>query len=144
MRSVHRSSRTNSRISRVCSLPLACRLDHLEVSPFDSAELVEAFDPAVGRDRNSPVAAVIRDEHPVFLEPVQERLGVRRKARDVEILPEAKSFAHAWEIHVGLTAGVVRGWINISPARVSNREPHCVRNLAALEFVESNDRRENG
>ena len=122
---VYRSSHANYGFVR-CTY-LACRLDHLEVSPFDSAELVEAFDAAVRGDGNSPVAAVVRDEHPVFLEPLQERLAVRRKACDVEVLAEAKSLAHAREIHIGLTAGEVRGRINISPAQVLNREPHGVR-----------------
>ena len=61
------------------------RLDHLEVLPLDLSQLVQVLDPAVGSDRDAPVATVVGDKHAVFFESLQDRLRVRRVARDIEV-----------------------------------------------------------
>ena len=60
---------------------------HFERRAFDPAELfVQERDSRIGRDRDGPIEAVVRDEYAVLLQALQDRLRRRREAADVEIL----------------------------------------------------------
>src|SRR5689334_10119020 len=95
---------------------LTGRLDDLEVLPLDAPQVVEALDPAVGGDRQPPVAAVVRDEHAVFLEALEDRLRVGGETGDVEVLAEAEPLPHPREVLVGLPAGEMGRRVDVGPS----------------------------
>ena len=58
-----------------------------KMTVLDLAELVmQEGNTRIGRYRDRPIEAVVRDEHPILLQPLQNRLCLRREAADVEIL----------------------------------------------------------
>src|SRR5580704_6504788 len=73
--------------------------DHLEVRTLHSTQfLVQHGNTFVRRNGYRPFDAIVRDEHAVTLQRHQNRPGFRRKPGDVEVLTQAQSFAHAWEV----------------------------------------------
>ena len=64
------------------------------------------------------MAAVIRHEHAVLLQPFQNRLRVRRKALDVEILPQPQSILKGLKKHGMFVADNGGDWrLSIAPDR---------------------------
>src|SRR4051812_26605017 len=63
------------------------RLHHLEVRTLELAQLlVQDGDARVGRDRDRPIDAIVRHEHAVFLQALEDRLHVEREAADIDVL----------------------------------------------------------
>src|SRR6266545_8117706 len=93
-----------------------------KVRAFQPRQTFQPFQPAIWRDGQAPIAAVIRHEHAVLLQPFQNRLGVLRKALDVEILPKPQSFAHTRQIFIRQFAGEMSRRINVSAPRPPRRD----------------------
>src|SRR5260221_3927151 len=75
-------------------LVLARRDDDFEVRPPQLLQGVEPLETGIRGDRQGPVAAVVRDEHPVLLQSQRDRLCVLRKTADVHRCPEPGALAH--------------------------------------------------
>src|SRR5439155_7929172 len=76
--------------------------DDLEVGALHACERLEPAQPTVRGDRHEPVAAVVRDEHAVTLEPLENGPRMRRKRRRVEVLAKPQPFPHPGQIRIRL------------------------------------------
>ena len=70
----------------------------------------------IGRDRDGPLEAVVRDEYPVLLQALQYRLRRRREPTDVECLLQPEALAHPRQAEIGVAAGIMRRRVDVSPA----------------------------
>ena len=111
--------------------------------PLTRLSVSSPFEPAVRRDRHQPVAAVVRHEHAVGLQPLEDGARVLREAGDVEVAAQPEALAHAREGLVEVRARPVRGGQHVAAPRAAHREAHRVLDLAALALVVAHDGRED-
>ena len=106
-------------------------------------ERLEPAQPTVRGDRHEPVAAVVRDEHAVTLEPLENGPRMRRKLRRVEVLAKPQPFPHPGQIQIRLRAREVTGRIDELAPRPAHGHTHGMCDAPPRDFIVPNDGRED-
>ena len=122
-----RRSRSGRALTSTTPAPLRSPVSTTSKSdPFTRCSASRPFEPAVGGDRHPPVAAVVGHEHAVLLQPLQDRLDVRREARRRRSPAQTEALAHPRVRRIPALARPVRRGQHVGPPRPAHGEAHRV------------------